>query len=37
MECKTPPPPKWGEEDNPGYNPREAFYNPRMDPHGYDF
>ena len=34
-ERKTPPPPKWGEEDNPGYDPREPFYDARKDPHTY--
>jgi len=32
-ERKTPPPPKWGEEENVGYNPWEPFYDPRKDPH----
>ena len=32
-ERKTPPPPKWGEEENVGYNPMEPFYDPRRDPH----
>lgn len=31
-EIKTPPPPKWGEDDRVGYNPREAFYDPSLDP-----
>jgi len=31
-ERKTPPPPKWGEDDNPGYNPNEPFYDIRKDP-----
>ena len=34
-ERKTPPPPKWGEDENAGYNPREAFYDPWKDPHRY--
>ena len=32
-ERKTPPPPKWHEEDNPGYDPREPFYDPKKDPY----
>eukprot|EP00347_Sterkiella_histriomuscorum_P017560 403348868 len=31
-ERKTPPPPKWGEEDNPGYDPTEPFYDRNRDP-----
>ena len=34
-ERRTPPPPKWGEEDNPGYNPSEPFYDRNRDPHQY--
>eukprot|EP00347_Sterkiella_histriomuscorum_P002057 403369637 len=34
-ERKTPPPPKWGEDENEGYNPYEAFYDRRKDPHHY--
>ena len=31
-ERKTPPPPKWGDEENPGYNPNEPFYDRTKDP-----
>jgi hypothetical protein len=31
-EIKTPPPPKWGEDENEGYDPKEAFYDIRKDP-----
>ena len=31
-ERKTPPPPRWDEEENPGYDPRAPFYDPRTDP-----
>ena len=34
-ERKTPPPPKWGEDENEGYNPREPFYDKRKDPHTF--
>ena len=34
-ERKTPPPPKWGEDENEGYNPREPFYDTRKDPHTF--
>lgn len=34
-ERKTPPPPKWGEDENEGYNPYEPFYDPRKDPYAY--
>ena len=34
-ERKTPPPPSWGEDENEGYDPREAFYDPRKDPYAY--
>jgi hypothetical protein len=34
-ERKTPPPPKWGEDENEGYDPKEPFYDPRRDPYAY--
>lgn len=36
-ERKTPPPPMWGEEENPGYVPGEPFYDARRDPYKYSF
>ena len=32
-ERKTPPPPRWNDEVNPGYNPNELFYDRAKDKH----
>ncbi len=34
-ERRTPPPPKFGEDENEGYNPREPFYDSSKDPYKY--
>ena len=34
-ERRTPAPPKWGEDENEGYDPREPFYDPRKDPYTF--
>jgi hypothetical protein len=32
---KTPPPPGWDDECNPGYNPKESFYESQKDKHSF--